>query len=156
MSYDHSSGEACSGPGETRSILQVAGNWRQQVKRKVLRHSQNVWGNGMNSLLASSSLRCQGTLCYQHRWSMVLERSLVRTASNESLRQRPSLTHDSLGNYKNERVPVSLSNQMQSKILDRQPGNQAEPRGLTPALLWEASTYELHSSTLLFKYQGCG
>lgn len=112
MSCDHPSGEACSGPGETRSILQVAGNWRQQVKRKVLRHSQNVWGNGMNSLLASSSLRCQGTLCYQHRWSMVLERSLVRTASNESLRQRPSLTHDSLGNYKNERVPVSLSNQM--------------------------------------------
>lgn len=91
---------------------------------KALCHSQNVWGNEMNSLLASSSLRYEGTLSYQHRWSLVLERSLVRTANNQSPRHRPSLTNDSLGSCKNVRVPGVLCNQMCCEDVDRQCGSR--------------------------------
>lgn len=112
MSYDHPSMAACSGAGQTWRNLAGCTELTVAGSAKALCHSQNVWGNEMNSLLASSSLRCQGTLCYQHRWSIILEKSLVRTANNESRRHRPSLADDSLGNYKNEWVPVILSNQM--------------------------------------------
>lgn len=62
---------------------------------KVLCHSQTVWGNEPDWLLASSSLQCQGTLSYQHRWSTVLERSLERSPKTHA-----SLTNDSLENWK--------------------------------------------------------
>lgn len=43
---------------------------------------------------------------------MALEKSLARTINNKSLRYRPSLENDSLGNDKNERILMVLSTQM--------------------------------------------
>lgn len=98
--------------------------------------------------LASSSLRCQRTLCYQHRWSRHgsgeepganYKQATVNT--NESQRIRSLLSSDSFGsNIKMSESQWSCPTKCTVKTLDRQFGSPANRRGLPATLLWEAST----------------
>lgn len=98
--------------------------------------------------LASSSLWCQRTLCYQHRWSMHgsgeepganYKQATVNT--NESLRIRPLLSSDSFGSsIKMSESQWSCPTKCTVKTLDRRFGSHANQRGLAATFLWEAST----------------
>lgn len=115
--------------------------------RKALCHSHNVWGNEMNSLLASSSLLCQRTLCYQHRWSVHgsgeepgANYKQVPVNTNESPRtQTLAVKWQFWKLHRYECVPVVLSNQMYCQDSDSQFGSPTNHRDLAATFLWERS-----------------
>lgn len=122
--------------GGDGSVLQVAPNCQPHIMQKhFIIHRMSGVTKWIHS--GSSSLGCQGTLCHQHRWSMALEKSLLRAANNESTEHRPSLANDSLGNHKKERVPVVLSNEMY-----RQDSGQ---------VIWKTCRLQRPDSDLLWK-----
>lgn len=98
--------------------------------------------------LASSCLRCQRTLCYQHRWSRHgsgeqpganYKQATVHT--NESLRIRPLLLSDSCGSSrKMSESQWSCATKCTVKTLDGQFGSHANHRGLAATPLGEASS----------------
>lgn len=97
--------------------------------------------------LASSSLRCQRTLCYQHRWSVHgsgeepgANYKQVPVNTNESLRTRPVLSNDSFGSsIKMRESQWSCPIKRTVKTLESQFGSHASHRGLAATFLWERS-----------------
>lgn len=134
------------GGGKNQSILQVALSWQQSImsKRFVIHMVSGVmkWIH----FLASPGLRCQRTLCYQHRWSMHgsgeepgANDKPATVHTNEALRIRPLLSSDSLGSStKMSASQGSCSTKCTVKTLDGQIGSHANHRGLAATSPWEA------------------
>lgn len=112
--------------------------------------------------LASSSLRCQRTLCYQHRWSRRgsgeepganYKQATVNT--NESLSIRPLLMSDRSGStIKKSASQGACPTKCTVKTSDRQFGSHTNHRGQAAPFLWEASTgrHSPMSCVLFFLY----
>lgn len=129
---------ACSGVGESGSILQVALNWQPHIMQKSF-ISQTVWANKMNSLWLPPACDARNIVS-----SAQMEKSLLGTANKESRDTDLPGQCESLWPCLTKRIV---------KITDWQCGSHADADAwrllYCERQWWEAPTYELHYSAFI-------